>query len=165
MIANKRKLVLEDLEDYEQRSKRYWEGRVAGRTSTKRIDPMDEDIEEELNEIMKTDDLPTIADEVEDFTITVFTEEKKSPKSENNGFGSPEKEETIEVKVEEIKEEMEEENDDDEAEVEVPEENADVDNDEETVVEEADESKLDESVAQSQDQDSDQDQMDEPDVE
>jgi hypothetical protein len=45
------------LEDYEQRSKRYWEGRVAGRSASRRIDPMDADIEDELHEIMKNDDI------------------------------------------------------------------------------------------------------------
>jgi len=108
MIADKRKLVLEDLEDYEQRSKRYWEGRVAGRASKRRIDPMDQDIEDELNEIMKTEDLPVVGDDGEDFTITVFTEgEIKSPKSEN-GMSSPAKD-AADVKplVEDIKIELE----------------------------------------------------------
>ncbi|CAL8092988.1 unnamed protein product [Orchesella dallaii] len=81
LIASKRKLVLEDLEDFEQRSKRYWERRLDGR-ETRKADPMDEDIEEELKEIMKTDDLtgddelPVEAEvdgEVEDFKVTVFT--------------------------------------------------------------------------------------------
>ncbi|ODN04444.1 Pinin [Orchesella cincta] len=81
LIASKRKLVLEDLEDFEQRSKRYWERRLDGR-ETRRADPMDEDIEEELKEIMKTDDLTGDEDlavdaevegEVEDFKVTVFT--------------------------------------------------------------------------------------------
>lgn len=86
LIASKRKLVLEDLDDFEQRSKRYWERRLDGR-ETRRADPMDEDIEEELKEIMKNDELigeEDMADvdvdpegevdgEVMDFKVTVFT--------------------------------------------------------------------------------------------
>lgn len=88
LIASKRKLVLEDLDDFEQRSKRYWERRLDGR-ETRRADPMDEDIEEELKEIMKNDELTGEEDmpdvdvdvdaegevdgEVMDFKVTVFT--------------------------------------------------------------------------------------------
>lgn len=84
LIASKRKLVLEDLDDFEQRSKRYWERRLDGR-ETRRADPMDEDIEAELKEIMKNDDLTgeedlpadvdadVDVDEVMDFKVTVFT--------------------------------------------------------------------------------------------
>lgn len=100
LIANKRKLVLEDLEDYEERSKRYWERRLDGR-ETRRADPMDEDIEEELKEIMKTEnlagddnvheDMDTDADgdaelaagEAVDFKVTVFTHDSSSLNTNN----------------------------------------------------------------------------------
>lgn len=97
MISHKRKLVLEDLEDYEQRSKRYWEGRVAGdrRTMGRRIDPMDADMEDELHEIMKSDDLPAL-DEGEDFTVTVFTEENEDVK---DSLDSPIKKESNGIKM------------------------------------------------------------------
>jgi hypothetical protein len=52
MIVNKRKLVFEDLDTYEQRSKRYWDQRLDG-GDPKNIDPLDADIEDELMELMK----------------------------------------------------------------------------------------------------------------
>lgn len=76
MVAKQRKVVLEDLESYEERSKRYFEKKISG-TTTRRdhVDPMDEDIEDELREIMKNDDKllmeTTDVGEVEDFTVTV----------------------------------------------------------------------------------------------
>lgn len=90
LIANKRKLVLEDLEDFEQRSKRYWERRLDGR-ETRKADPMDEDIEAELKEIMKNDELtaeeemPGETDrEAVDFKVTVFTNTNDSINSNND---------------------------------------------------------------------------------
>lgn len=56
LIAKKRKLVLEELEDFEQRSKRYWGMRLDGR-ETCHPHPMDEDVEEELREIMEIENL------------------------------------------------------------------------------------------------------------
>lgn len=87
MISHKRKLVLDDLEDYEQRSKRYWEGRMAGRPSNRKIDPMDADIEYELDEIMKNEDID-VPLEGEDFTITVFTNDDEPRSSFTNKSGS-----------------------------------------------------------------------------
>ena len=76
MIANKRKLVLEDLEEFEQRSKRYWENRTEGDSVNRRVevDAMDEDMEFELKEIMKREDMN---DEAEDFTVTVIQTSNK----------------------------------------------------------------------------------------
>ena len=105
MIASKRKLVLEDLEDFEQRSRRYWEGRVDGESKKDEVDPMDEDMELELKEIMKNEDL----EDGEDFTITVF-ETKKEPETANTTDEQIADTEEIELPYEEKEEVQEEEN-------------------------------------------------------
>ncbi|CAG7675608.1 unnamed protein product [Allacma fusca] len=100
MISSKRKLVLEDLEEFEQRSRRYWESRVDGDAAPKRaeVDPMDEDMEFELKEIMKREDM---SEEVEDFTVTVFETSKDEPESMEDAVEEEEKKSLIlSVKVE-----------------------------------------------------------------
>lgn len=58
-------MVLEDLDNYEQRSKRYWERRIDGQDVRKlEMDPVDGDIEEELKAIMKSNEVINALPEV-----------------------------------------------------------------------------------------------------
>lgn len=60
---------------------------MAGRPSNRKIDPMDADIEYELDEIMKNEDID-VPLEGEDFTITVFTNDDEPRSSFTNKSGS-----------------------------------------------------------------------------
>jgi len=56
MIVNKRKLVFEDLDMYEERSRRYWDQRLdegVGDLKRMKVDPLDANMEDELKELMK----------------------------------------------------------------------------------------------------------------
>jgi hypothetical protein len=84
MIASKRKLILEDLDMYEEKSKRYWERRLDGHDFRRaEVHPMDQDIEDELKELMKNEELAEVTmTEADDFTITVFRSPEKTIKVE-----------------------------------------------------------------------------------
>ena len=83
MIVNKRKIVFEDLETYEQRSKRYWDQRLDGRdTKRMNIDPLDANIEDELKELMRGEEqILDVLKDVDD--SAVFQEIESSPKVAN----------------------------------------------------------------------------------
>ena len=69
---------------YEQRSKRYWEQRLDGRERRGSAEHFDVDMEEELKEVMKTDDTVQLPDG-EDFTVTVTTgKDSESDDRENS---------------------------------------------------------------------------------
>jgi len=91
MIASKRKLVLEDLESYEEKSKRYWERRLDGHDFRRaEVHPMDQDIEDELKELMKNEELAEVTEvttEAEDFTVTVYQSPEKPIKMEAEASG------------------------------------------------------------------------------
>jgi len=86
MIVNKRKLVLSELENYEEQSRRYWEHNLDGQDSGRpTVDALDANMEDELKALMKDDIFGN--DDLRNVVSVLIENKERKPKTPSTAAG------------------------------------------------------------------------------